>query len=492
MTASATDTVIVGAGISGLSCAARLHGAGRSVLVLEKDADVGGVLRSENLPGVGIIDHGPQTIRSGDPELLAEFRSLGLEDDRRVAAGSGSRRYVLWDDRLVPLPHSPGAFLTSPILSPAAKIRLLREPFVRTSPGRDESVEDFFRHRLGAEVAERLVDPFVSGVYAGHTGRLSMEAVFPALKAGVEARGSLFRWGLARARASRRGRDGADRTRPELFSFREGLGQWPRALAATLGPERVRTGVGVREVRPNGGGWTVSTDAGTDVEARRVVLAVPAPAVAELLRGLSAPALRSLAELPHAAVSTVHLAWRRDAVGHPMDGFGYLCPSSQGREVLGVLWISSLFPDRVAEGCVLTTTFVGGARAPERASLPPERLIALAAEEHRQTLGARGEPFEARVVTYALGIPQYEFGHLDRVESARGLEDAWPGLFLTGSWRGGVSVPDCWKGGRAAAERVLAGSTTSSGAGSRAGSPPPPSPAPGRPGPPTGPGAEGT
>ncbi len=492
------DTVVVGAGITGLSCAWRLHTAGRSVLVLERGPRVGGVIHSERIPGVGVIDHGPQTIRSGDPALLAEFRELGIEGDRCVAGAAGSHRYVLCQDRLIPLPHSPLAFLRSPILPASAKLRLLLEPFVRPRRGQDESVEDFFRHRLGRHAVERLVDPFVSGVYAGDPRQLSMRSVFPALKDGVDRKGSLLRWALSRGRAAGRTRreEGTSRSRPRLFSFREGLGQWPRALATALGPDRVRTDVDLRAVRRVDGAWALAGDLGgaeEEIRARVLVLAIPAHGAAALLGGGYPADARPLMDIPYAPVSTVHLAWRREDVGHPLDGFGYLCPSSQDRPVLGTLWISSLFPDRVEDGVVLTTTFVGGARVPEQATRPHGELVALAAGEHRRTLGARGEPLDARVVTWTRGIPQYEFGHEQRVEAAARMEAAAPDLYLTGSWRGGVSVPDCWAGGRATAERVLsAWGRSSPGAGRRAGSPPRPYREQGRPGSPTGPGEGGT
>jgi len=493
------DTVVVGAGITGLSCAWRLHSAGRSVLLLERGSRVGGVIHSERIPGVGVIDHGPQTLRSGDPALLAEFRELGIEEDRCVAGAAGSHRYVFWQDRLVPLPHSPVAFLRSPILPTSAKLRLLLEPFARPRRDQDESVEDFFRHRLGRHAVERLVDPFVSGVYAGDPRQLSMRSVFPALKEGVDRKGSLLRWAVSRARAAGRARRerGTPRSRPQLFSFKEGLGQWPRALEAALGPDRVRTGVDLKAVRRAEGHWALTGDLGgsqEEIRARVLVLAIPAPGAAALLGGGFPADSRPLMDIPYAPVSTVHLAWRREDVGHPLDGFGYLCPSSQDRPVLGTLWISSLFPQRVEEGVVLTTSFVGGARVPEQATRPPQELVGLAVGEHRRTLGARGEPLEARVVTYPRGIPQYEFGHEQRVEAAARMEASAPDLYLTGSWRGGVSVPDCWAGGRATADRVLSewGRSSSLEVGRTEGSPPRPYRERGRPGSPTGPAEGGT
>ncbi len=448
------DVIVVGAGITGLSAALDLHRAGREVLVLEADTNVGGVIRSEAVPGVGAIDLGPQTVRSADPALFEHFDSLGIEGERLVAGAQGKSRYVVLDGELVELPHSPPALVASPLLSMGAKLRLLSEPLRGTRKGEDESVRDFFTRRLGAEVAERLVDPFVSGVYAGDPSRLSMEAVFPELKSGVDEAGSLLRWGLARMRGSNRG-SGAEEKRPaELFSFPDGLARWPRAMAAAIGSSRVRLGHRTLSARRDGSDWIVTAEA--DGERRafscgRLVLTVPAPVVGEMLEGAS-----GLADIPYSPVATVHLAYDRADVAHPLAGFGYLCPARERREALGVLWISSLFPERVEADRVLLTTFVGGARQPDRAFGGEGELVDLAYEEHRHFLGAGARPVHAQVQRWERAIPQYEFGHLERVAEADRLEAAHSGLHLGGAWRDGVSVPDCWEGGRRLAREVVA------------------------------------
>ena len=456
------DAIVVGAGITGLSCARHLASAGRTVRVFESSDRAGGVVSSERIDGVGVIDLGPQTIRSGDADFIGDVEALGLGPDRLVAGSAGAHRFIWRDGELVALPHGPGEFLRSPVLTFRAKLRMLTEPFRRARPGADESVADFFSHRLGPQVASDLVDPFVSGVYAGAPDRLSMRAVFPTLKEGVDRRGSLLRWGLGELRARRAARrssgpssEGTARRRPELFSFRGGLGQWIDAMARAAGPGALRTNERVTAIDPVDDGWVVRTEAGELLHGREVLLAVPAAALARLCAGRFEAPARSIADVPYAPVSTVHLAYRRDRIAHPLDGFGYLCPSNQARPILGVLWISSLFPERVEPGWVLTTTFIGGARQASNALLPEHRLIEIAHREHARVLGAEGVPSHARTATHRQAIPQYEFGHLERVAAADDIESVAPGLHLAGAWRNGVSVPDCWKNGRAAAERML-------------------------------------
>ena len=456
------DVVVLGAGISGLSAAYRLHKQGKSVLVLEASDEVGGVIRSLSLPGAGIIDLGPQTVRSRDPELFAEFRDLGLEEERLIAGAAGSNRYILLKGNLVPIPMGPGAFLRSPVLPASGKVRLFTEPFRRPRPGRDESVQDFFTHRMGASAMANMVDPFVSGVYAGDPTQLSMEAVFPEMKAGVDRHGSILRWALAQGKAKARARKAAGEPKPpkaQLFSFREGLGQWPRALAAALGDDAVRTGVRVGRVAPEAGGWHVQgagPDGALDLHAHAVLMAIPASAVAELVEPVAPGLVRPLRDIPYAPVSTVHLCYHERDVPRTLDGFGYLCPSGEGRPVLGNLWVSSLFPDRAPEAGIQTTTFVGGARDPEGALRSEDELVDMVHREHQLVLGVKGRPRASYVATHRHAIPQYEFGHNQRAAAAEALEQAQPGLYLTGAYRGGVSVGDCWKSGRSTADRALA------------------------------------
>lgn len=469
MTTKRFDAVVVGAGISGLSCASRLRRMGADVLVLERANRIGGAVRTRTLPGGFLVDDGPQTVRSADPDLFDDLHDLGVSALRTPASESARKRYVLVDGRPEPLPHSPLALLGSRILPLSGKLRLLKEPFVGRAAGPDESVASFFARRLGRHAAERLVDPFVSGVYAGDPAALSMRATFGSLWEGEQAHGSLARWALSRLR--RRGSDGegGDRRPAELFSFADGLGTWPQAMARAVGSERVRLGAELSGLEPDRGGWTVrwrETSGRHDAaRAARVVLAVPAHAAAELVGGLDPAAARALRDIAYAPMAVVHLAFRREHVEHPLDGFGMLCPGREDRTFLGSLWTSSLFPGRAPEGTALMTCFVGGARRPELAHRPDDLLTAALRHELGRALGIRGVPLLERVTRWSAAIPQYEFGHDLRVEAACSVEEHYPGLHLLGSWRNGVSLPDCWRNGMELAVRMsaadVAGATAS-------------------------------
>ena len=246
-----------------------------------------------------------------------------------------------------------------------------------------------------------------------------------------------------------------------MFSFREGLDELPRRLAREIGD--VRTGVAAQRVRRTEDGYVVETSAGP-VEAARVVLAVPADVAARLLEDATAGASRLFAEIPYAPVAIVSLGWRREDVGHPLAGFGFLSPRKEGLKVLGCLFPSELFPNRAPEGHAALAAFVGGRTDPEIVAQDETRIAETVISELRGPLRLRGEPAFLNVRRWPRAIPQYEVGHGRFVERAREIEGALLGLRIGGNFLGGVSVPDCIRNGAGVAEEVLGaspGSTTS-------------------------------
>ncbi len=446
------DCIIIGAGLSGLSAAYALHKRGRSVLLIEASSRVGGALGSERTAEGFVLEHGPNTVVSNDPALWAHFAELGIGEQRITARSSAKKRYILKNGRPEAIPMGPGALLGTPLLPLSSKFRMLAEPLLPRASTNDETVATFFARRLGPEPMQQLVDPFVSGVYAGDPATLSIRAAFPRLWDAEQRSGSIIRGMLFAKRPNDK-----PKSRREMFSFRDGLGTWTQSLADSIGSERIWLDSPATSISGNGDDWRVSVrHNGRDelLESQRVIVATPAYVAADLIADLDQAAANALRAIPYPPVSIVHLAYNRGNVAHPLDGFGMLCPSREGRKVLGILWPSSLFEGRAPEGTVLTTSFIGGARAPELARQSPEQLIATAIHEHEALLGARGEPLLAQTMTWQQAIPQYTIGHTQRIEAVERLEAAHAGLHLLANYRGGISVPQCWQNGQALAEQI--------------------------------------
>lgn len=448
------DCVVVGGGISGLSVAYGLRRRGAKVLLIELADRVGGLIRSVRMASGYTLECGPSTVMSKDAALWQHFVRLGLMDERLAADRSSARSYILLDGKPELVPSSPQGVLKTPLLSPMAKLRMLAEPLIPRTPMGDESVFAFFARRLGHEMAERLASPFVAGAYLGDPKAMSLRAAFPLIWEMEQHAGSLTLGLIAK---HRRGPSFPEIERPQsvLFNFVGGMMAWPQAVARALGSNNIWLNSRPRALRQTGSSWELTVDhnrqnelVSTDV----VVLATPAYVTADLVEGLDPMAARALRAIPYPPLSEVHLGYRREAISHPLDGFGVLCPPCEGRQLLGILWPSALFAGNAPEGHVLTTSFMGGARTPEMARKSDADLLALAIREHEQILGAVGAPTMSYLTRWSRALPQYTAGHIRRMAALIQLEAERIGLFLLGNYRDGLSVEQCWNKGIALSE----------------------------------------
>lgn len=449
------DCIVVGAGVSGLSTAYALHRRGANLLLIESRNIVGGSIRSEQTSDGFSLENGPNTVVSNNTDMDEHFAELGITDDLLVANRQGARRYVLNNGNLQLIPLSPPAFLQSSLLSAPAKLRLMMEPLIPRAPTTDENIVTFFTRRLGTEPAQRLIDPFVSGVYAGDTTELSVSATFPTLWEAEQEHGSIV-VGMIKNGVRKKRPEG--RKRSQMITFRNGLTRWPQAMAQAIGAERVWLNTSATALQRVEREWHLTVMRAEQehvLKASRVVLATPANVTAELVATLDGKAAQFLRGIPYPPLGIVHLAYRRGDVQHPLDGFGMLCPSREQRDVLGTLWPASLFPGRTPEDdIVLTTSFIGGARRPELAQQDEESLIETAIREQRELVGAHGEPVMARATRWTNTIPQYVAGHNEGVKLLTRLEAMWSGLHLVGNYRDGVSVEKCWHKGKELGEQL--------------------------------------
>jgi oxygen-dependent protoporphyrinogen oxidase len=423
-------TAVVGGGLSGLVRARALAARGEQVLLFEESRDPGGVVRTERRDGY-LLELGPNTVRP-TPELWQLVEELGLASEA-VLADPRTPRFVDFGGKLHRLPASPAGLVGTQLLSPRGKLRLLAEPFVpRRSPA-SESVADFFARRAGREVAERLAEPFVSGIWGGRGDRLSIAYAFPSLARWEETSGSIAAGAFSALRSRSKTEPGGPRG---LLSFRGGLSTLPRRLAEDLGPA-AHFGRRVDSVAPSGDGWTL-TVSGREVRADRICLAAPAHEAARLIEPFEPKAAAALRAIPHAPLAVLHVA---SPAPPRLEGFGHLVVPQKERRILGAIWSSSLFPDRAPEGRALFAVFLGGARDPEVLELSDEALFDAAARD-LAAVGLPSSPELLRVTRYGRAIPQYDLGHGKRIETLEDTERGHPGLSLLGSYRGGISVGD--------------------------------------------------
>lgn len=451
---SSKSIAIVGAGITGLTAALRLHEQGCRVTVFERGSQPGGCIRSTSEAG-WLYEAGPNSLQNG-PEVKQLVNELGLRPQLVSAAPEAKQRFLVRGGRFIPVPTSPPALIGSPLFGARTKLSLITElftrPRVRTT---DLSLAELVRTHFTQELLDYAVNPLIAGIYAGDPEKLSVRHAFPALWQAERTHGSLLR-GMMSAAKSRKAAGGA-RVTP-IVSFQAGLQTLTNALAARLPAGSLLTNASVETLlpgKPHGLVWSQSGQTNSG-EFDVVLFAVPATALAQLTVGsLGERPLAGLEAIPHPPVSSLFLGYRREQIRHPLDGFGGLVPAIERRQVLGILFSSTLFPNRAPAGHVALTLFVGGMRQPELARLEPAELLARVAPDLRDLVGAEGDPVFVRRTYWPRAIPQYAPGYSRWLDLIGGLENQYPGLFIGGNARDGISVPDCIKSGRKLAERCL-------------------------------------
>jgi len=449
-------TIVVGAGISGLTCAYALKKSGQNVLLLESTARPGGVIQSLQQDGF-LFEVGPQSF-SSTPVLAELCDELGLTS-KVLEARHGAPRYVLIDGTLVNVPLSP-ALLTSSLLSWGTKLSFLRDALGKTSPpDSEESVAAFVRRKFSPQLLDRLVAPFVSGIYAGDPEQLSLRAAFPKLYDAEKSAGSVIRGILKSGVKTGQQTVTRPRTPPGLLSFKAGNQTLVNALANALGPA-LRCGVNINDLRQTGSKFQLSAQCPAGLQefsCDRLVLATPTAATAEMLQGLAPAATAALKEIPYASVAVVSLAYHHKNVGYSLNGFGFLAPRSSRIRMLGSVWNSSLFPGRAPQDHALLTNFIGGATDPDAATLASEELAALVHREIAPILNITGDPAASRVTRYSTAIPQYNLGHLERLKTIHDSVASIPGLRLIGNYWKGLSIGACVEHALAVAEQLRIG-----------------------------------
>ncbi len=455
------DTLIIGAGISGLSLAHALQqNPSRRILVTERQGRVGGNIKTTNVAEF-LWEEGPNSF-SPTPALLKLAIDVGLKQEL-VLADRRLPRYVYWKGQLHPVPMNPQAAVKSQLLGWRGKLRALTgilgfvPPAMGTQlsqQGGEETVAEFFSRHLGAEVAERLVAPFVSGVYAGNVHQLSASAAFRQVTQLADAGGGLLAGAMLSHRQHHKPMTATDpsipKTKPgELGSFKQGLKALPEALATKLG-NAVKLNWHLTAVSPTDRETYLaefSTPAGhQQIESRTVVLTTPAYVAANLLQPLQPLLSKALLEIPYPPVACVVLAYPENALKRPLRGFGNLIPRGQGIRTLGTIWSSTLFPGRAPKGWQILTNFIGGATDPEIADLDADQIVQEVHRDLRQIVLRSDVPPKVLAVNlWQRAIPQYTLGHHGRLNQINQCLQQFPGLYLCGNYLDGVSLGDCIK-----------------------------------------------
>jgi len=452
------DVLVVGAGISGLTIAHELAIAKKyRVLVAEAQDRVGGAITSAKNDEGYQWEEGPNSFQPA-PELLRLAVQVGLKDELVLADGK-LPRFVFLNGKLNALPMSPPSAIASMILTWGGKIRLAIGAlgFARPAMAGEESVDQFFSRLLGKQAVERLVAPFISGVYAGDPKKLSASAAFSKIFRLENNYNGLIAGAILSAK-ERKAQKLSDPNLPkvktgELGSFREGIKMLPEAIATKLRDQGavVKQQWTLRSLEKQGDIYISKFDTPTGEEtvtSRAVVLSTPAYITAKLLQDYLPAASQALNEIFYPTVACVVLAYPKSEFAYDMKGFGNLIPRTQGVRTLGTIWSSSLFAGRAPEGWQLLLNFIGGTLDPALAKLSESEIIAAVHQDLKKTIlrpNTKVEPKAIAVHVWDKAIPQYEIGHLERIATVEAELQKSQGLYVSANFIGGVALGDCIK-----------------------------------------------
>ena len=460
--------VIIGGGIAGLSAAyyAQKKAPEARITLLEAGERWGGKIATDRVlfdGGQFIIEGGPDTFLASKPWAVELCKELGLSERLHGTNPSQKNTYVLHRNKLEPLPDGLAmmiptnvqAILRSSLVSWPGKARMGLDFMLPIQPANgDESLGSFVSRRLGREAYENLIEPLMSGIYAGNGDKLSLASTFPYLRDLELKYGSLARGALE----MRKKKPSTPGSRSAFLTPTSGLAEIVEKLVERL----VMKGVNLRHNAPitaiqrlTPGTWNLTLQSGERIEADSIILASPAYVSGKLLESIDPGLAADLQAIPYASTATVTLAYHQSDLRRALDGYGYVIPRSEGRKALACTWTSTKFPHRAPQGYALIRVFVG--RAGQENDIPWNEadLLELAREELKLTMSISAEPIVSRVFMWDKAMPQYNLGHpeiLKRIEAALARQ---PGLALAGNGYCGIGIPDCIHSGELAVERIL-------------------------------------
>jgi len=450
---------IIGGGIAGLSAAwylekARQSGTDLEWVLFEKSDRLGGVIRTEQRDGF-VLEAGPDSFLTIKPDAACLCAELGLADQLINSNDQERKTYILVKGRLVPIPHGLEFMVptriwpmaTTPLFSFVTKLRMAAELFsARRSEAGDESVGDFVRRHFGQQMVDRVAEPLLAGVYGGSAERLSVRAVLPRFAEMERESGSLVRATLkAKARAK-----SVVKPQPLFTSLKNGMQQMVDALVNALPKTSLRLQQQNLEVRPLNDEWQIES-AGIHERFQAVLLAVPAPAAAAMLRQTHPALIEGLSRIEYTSSVAVALAY--DSADLP-PGHGFLVPRSESRKLMACTFVHKKFLYRAPERKQLLRCFFSSSRMPDLLQYSDEDFLAMAQQELKDILGLQAHPLFTRTFRWERAMAQYETGHMERVAEMEKILAAMPGLHVIGNSFHGIGVPDCIKSARQAVEQI--------------------------------------
>ncbi len=455
-----SDVLIIGGGISGLATAYYVRQQGLSAAIIEGSKRLGGLIGTETVAGCR-LEMGPDSWIANKTALADMARSIPGLAEQMIGSNDAARRiFVVKDGQLTPLPHGMvmmvpgewGAALRSGLFNAGTKLGFVSEYFQR--PRRrheDVSIAEFVKDHFDETMLEYVTEPLLSGVYGGQAGKLSARSVLPRFMGYEQKYGSLIRGVRRELRLAKKQKQGGGLFR----SFRQGMQTLVDTVSGVLEAQQVRIVHGQADSveRGAGGNWRVRVGDSFE-EAEQVVIACPAHRAAALVNRMNVRLSDELGGIPYSSAITVMTGFRREAVGHALNGFGFLVPRRERKKLAACTWVNTKFPTRTAPEYAVLRSFLVDRDADELMLAPDGELIDIVRSELKSLMGITAPMEFFTVHRWPHSMPQYVVGHEARWHRIEERLRNHPGLHLVGNAYDGVGIPDCVRLAKDAAARI--------------------------------------
>lgn len=441
-----TEVTVIGAGLTGLTTAYWLTRKSVKVTVVETDSRIGGQIQTCQHQQY-VYETGPTTSAVSTPEVAELMADLAVTSNgacRLETAPDAAKRRLIWKgNRFHDLPSGPLSAVFTPLFRFSDKLRILGEPWRKRGDNPDESVGSLARRRLGRSFVDYAVDPFISGVYAGHPEELVTRYALPKLYALERDYGSFIRGAIAKMKQPKTDRDRL--ATKKVFSALGGLSHITQAEADYVGSEHIVLSASQVEVRPQTDGWLTTYQDGEgrshQLNSRWVVTTCGAYQLPRLLPFVNEQRMAPIAKLQYAPIMEVNVGVS-DTYGGDYYAFGGLVPTIEHRDILGVLFPSAIFEGRAPKGGALFSFFIGGVKHPEMLEKSDEEIEQLVTRCLHEMLKfpREAKPEFIHISRHQRAIPQYGVDSGERFAAVSAIEGENPGLVIAGNLRDGIGM----------------------------------------------------
>ena len=466
MSANNHKVVIIGGGITGLTSAYYLQkqaadqGLSLEVKLVEASHRIGGKLQTIVKDGF-IIERGPDCFVARKKSASRLAREVGMSD--KLVNNSSGQLFILVGNRLVPMPGGSimgiptkvAPLVNTKLFSLPGKIRAAADLIIpRSKTKEDQSLGQFFRRRLGDEVVENLIEPLLSGIYAGDIDQLSLMSTFPQFYKVEQKYRSLILGMRQGHHASPQKPSSTGENKGMFLTISTGLQSFADAIEAKLVPQTVLKGYRIDSIKKYGATYEVALNNGEKMSADSVIVAVPHHTAASIFSQYDfSPVLKGMTSI---SVANVALAFSEDAIKKDIDGTGFVVTRNSDYSITACTWTHKKWPHTTPKGKALLRCYVGKPGDETVVDLSDDEIIKIAMEDLNKTMNITSDPEFSVVTRWKNSMPQYTVGHKKRVELLkRNMAKELPGVFLAGSSYEGIGLSDCVDQGEAAVEKVI-------------------------------------